>query len=63
LVKLPNIKINETPSSGSVVAPCRQIERRKDRDRQTDMIKVVVAFYNFAREPKMNPSRLLPFEF
>jgi len=27
------------------------------------MIKVVVAFCNFAREPKMNPSRILRFEF
>ena len=41
----------------------REAKRQRQTDKETDMIKVVVAVCNFAREPKMNPSRVNPFEF
>ena len=44
--KVSNIRFHENPSSGSRVVPCGQT------DRQTDMTKLVVAFRNFANQPK-----------
>jgi hypothetical protein len=46
LSKNSNIKFHENPSSGSLVVPRRQ------RDGWTDMTKLIVAFRNFAKEPK-----------
>jgi hypothetical protein len=43
--KYSNIKLYENPSGGSRVVPCGQTDRR------TDMIKLVVAFRNFANAP------------
>ena len=48
--KLSNIKFNEYLSSGSWVVPCVQT------DRQTDMMKTIVALRNFANAPKTNTS-------
>jgi hypothetical protein len=49
--KSPNIEFYENPSSGSQVVP------REQTDGQTDMMKVIVAFCNFANSPR-NPSIL-----
>ena len=40
--KSPNIKFHENPSSGSRVVPCGR----------TDMMKLIVAFRNFANAPE-----------
>ena len=42
--KNPNIKFQGNPSSGSRVVPC-------GRDSQTDIMKLIVAFLNFAKAP------------
>jgi hypothetical protein len=44
--KIIKYQIHENPSSGSRVVPCGQ------RDRWTDMMKLTVAFCNFANAPK-----------
>ena len=44
--KYSNIKFHENPSSGSRDVPCGR------RGGRTDMTKLVVAFRNFANEPK-----------
>jgi hypothetical protein len=41
-----NIKFHEDPSSGSQVIPCGRT------DRQTEMIKLILAFRNFVKPPK-----------
>ena len=47
LFKNPQISnFMKNPSSGSRVVPCRQ------RDRQTDMMKLIAVFHNFANVPK-----------
>jgi len=40
----------KNPSSGSRVVPCGRTGRQTDR--QTDMMKLIVAFRNFAKAPK-----------
>jgi len=45
--KSSNIKLNENPSRGSAVVPCAQ------KDGQTDMTNLIVAFCNFANAPKI----------
>ena len=44
--KSSNIKFKKNPSSGNRVVPCRWT------DRQTEMIKIIVTFCNFANMPK-----------
>jgi hypothetical protein len=44
--KCSNIKFNENPSSGSRVVSCGRI------DGERDMMKLIVAFHNFAAAPK-----------
>jgi hypothetical protein len=48
------VKFHKNPSSGSRVVPFRQMDGRIDRekDRQADMIKLIVGFSNFANAPK-----------
>jgi len=46
LKKFSNIKLHEDPSSESRVVPYRQMGG------QTDMMKLTVAFHNFANAPK-----------
>jgi len=46
LEKKLNIKFNENPYSGSRIVPFRQTEVRTD-GRQTQIVKVKVAFHNF----------------
>jgi hypothetical protein len=41
-----NVKFPDNPSSGSRVVPCRET------DEETDMMKLIVAFCNFANAPK-----------
>ena len=50
LEKYSNIKFNENPSSGSGVAP-------RGKNGQTDMTKLIVAFRNFTKAPKIIISR------
>ena len=50
--KYSNIKFHENPSIGSRAVPCGRMSRRKDRRR--DMMKLILAFRNFAKAPKMN---------
>jgi len=50
LEKYSNIKFHENPSSGSGVAP-------GGKNGQTDMTKLIVAFRNFAKAPKIITSR------
>jgi hypothetical protein len=45
--KFSSIKFHKNPSIGSRVVTCGQ------KDGQTDMTKLIVAFYNFANAPKM----------
>jgi len=52
--KYSNIQYHENLSSGSQVLP---YGRAADRDRQTDMTKLIVALRNFAKAPK-NVSKL-----
>jgi len=49
-----NIKTNANTSIGSKVVLCGQTDRQMDRqiNRQRDMIKLIVAFHNFANTPK-----------
>jgi len=44
--KYSNIKFHENPSSGSQVAPCRRM------DGQTEVRKLIIAFYNFSESSK-----------
>jgi hypothetical protein len=44
--KYANIKFHEDPFCGSLVVPFRRM------DRQTDMMKLIVAFRNFVNAPK-----------
>jgi len=44
--KYSNIKFHENPSSGSRIVRCGGTDGR------TDMTKLIVAFHNFAKEPK-----------
>ena len=44
--KYSNIKLNENPSSGSRDVPWRRTDRRTDRS--ANMMKLIVAFRNFA---------------
>jgi len=46
--KKSNIKFHENPSSGSRVVPCGRM----------DMTKLIVAFCNFAKTPKMFQTKL-----
>jgi len=41
-----NIKFHENPSSGSRVVPCGRT------DGQTEVRKLIISFYNFAKSPK-----------
>jgi hypothetical protein len=42
----PNMKFHENPSSGILVVPCGQMDKR------TDMMKPIVDFRRFAKVPK-----------
>jgi hypothetical protein len=65
--KYSNIKFHENPSSRRRVVLCRRTMRERERetdgltdgwtDRQTDMMKLIVAFRNFAKAPKINKER------
>ena len=44
--KYSYLRFNENPSSGNRVVPCGQT------DEQTDTMKLIVAFSNFANAPK-----------
>jgi hypothetical protein len=46
-----NTKFHENPSSGSRDVLCGRIGRRTDR--RKDMMKLIFAFRNFAKAPKM----------
>ena len=48
--KSSNIKFHENPSSGRRVVACGRTDGH--RDRQTDVMKLTVAFRNFANMPK-----------
>jgi len=52
-LKYSFIKFHENPSSGSHVVPCVWKNRRMGgrTDRQTDMMKLVAAFGDFAKAP------------
>jgi hypothetical protein len=52
--KSSNIKFHENPSSDRRLVPCGQTDRRTGglTDRQTDMMKLIVAFRNFANASK-----------
>jgi len=48
--KYSNIEFHENPLSGSRVVPCGQTDGRTHE--QTDMMKLIVAFCNFAKALK-----------
>ena len=47
--KYSNIKFHENPSGGIRAVPCGRTDGQKDR--RTDMTKLIVAFRNFAKAP------------
>ena len=63
--KYSNIKFHENPSSGSRVVPCGWTDGRTDSrtDGRTDMMKLIVAFRNFANAPHKKCPNLLAISF
>jgi len=55
--KYSHIKFHENPSSDSRVVPCGRTGGRTDG--QTDITKLIVAFRNFAKSPKIDQSKVL----
>jgi len=55
--KILTQKFNNNPSSGSWVAPCGRTDEQTNgrMDRQRNLMKLIIAFCNFAYTPK-NPS-------
>ena len=47
-----NIRLHENPSSGSRIS-CRQTETDRRADERSDMTKLIVAFRNFPKAPKI----------
>ena len=50
-VKHSNIYCHENPSSGSWAVPCRRMDERADR--QTDMLKLIIAFCNVVKKKEV----------
>ena len=48
-----NFKFHENPSSGSLFVPFGRMDDGQT-DRQTGMTKLIVAFRNYANEPKID---------
>lgn len=45
---------------GPVGVELLHVDRQRDRQRQTDMMKIIVAFQNFANAPKKDTLATLP---